>query len=177
MNRGGGERHAHKCLTADLPLTARNHYSRFGTKGMRRAEPHLRRTRSLYVATALLAIVVVGLSAWLNWNRVSVRNYEMNVAFDGKAPWGIVGPESESEIAPTVLYRKAGQSYCYTAFQLPILRDRLEREKNRMSPSSTTCSRPLAMKAGTPCAPWTALRWRSAVGSSRTLESSEDRSS
>jgi len=96
---------------------------------MRTEVQHLRRARSLYAATGLLVIVVVGLLAWLNWNRVSVRKYEMNVAFDGKAPWGNVGPESESEKAPTVIYRRVGQSYCYTAFQLPGLRDRLETEK------------------------------------------------
>lgn len=52
----------------------------------------------------------------------------MNIAFDGKAPWGDVGAESESEKAPTVLYRRVGQSYCYTAFQLPSLRERLASE-------------------------------------------------
>jgi hypothetical protein len=52
----------------------------------------------------------------------------MNVALDGSAPWGNVGSESGIGISPTVLYRKVGESYCYTAFQLPSLRDRLERE-------------------------------------------------
>jgi hypothetical protein len=51
---------------------------------------------------------------------------EMSVAFDGKAPWGDVGPESENEKAPTVLYRKVGKSYCYTAFQIPALREHLQ---------------------------------------------------
>jgi hypothetical protein len=52
----------------------------------------------------------------------------MSVALDGRAPWGDVGPESETDKAPTVLYRKVGNSYCYTAFQLPSLRDHLEHE-------------------------------------------------
>jgi hypothetical protein len=59
------------------------------------------------------------------WNQVSVREYQMSVALDGKAPWGEVGPESGGEPAPTVLYRKLGQSYCYTAFQSPNLSSHL----------------------------------------------------
>ena len=50
----------------------------------------------------------------------------MSVAFDGKAPWGDVGPEAEGDPAPTVLYRKLGKSYCYTAFQSPALSSRLK---------------------------------------------------
>lgn len=58
----------------------------------------------------------------------------MNVALDGRAPWGEVGPESGFGMSPTVLYRKVGGSYCYTAFQLPSLRDRLERaHKSRVA--------------------------------------------
>jgi hypothetical protein len=49
----------------------------------------------------------------------------MSVAFDGKAPWGDVGPESDGEPAPTVLYRRLGKSYCYTAFQSPSLSSHL----------------------------------------------------
>ncbi len=52
----------------------------------------------------------------------------MDVALDGKAPWGSVTSESRTGDAPTVLYRKVGESYCYTAIQLPNLRDRLARE-------------------------------------------------
>ncbi len=96
---------------------------------MRTEKPGRRKTRSLYTFTALLALIIVGWVIWLNWDQVSVRKYEMSVAFDGKAPWGDVGPESESDRAPTVLYRLVGTSYCYTAFQLPSLRDRLLREK------------------------------------------------
>ena len=79
-------------------------------------------------ATIVLSSIVVAAVIGLNWDHVLVREYEMNVALDGKAPWGEVGPESKAEQAPTVLYRKVGDSYCYTAFELPSLRDRLERE-------------------------------------------------
>ena len=50
----------------------------------------------------------------------------MNVVIDGKAPWGDVGPEYDGDPAPTVLYRKLGKSYCYTAFQSPSLSSRLK---------------------------------------------------
>jgi len=79
------------------------------------------------VVIASLFVVVCAFVVQSNWNRVSVRKHEMSVAFDGKAPWGDVGPESEKENAPTVLYRKVGRSYCYTAFQIPALRDHLQR--------------------------------------------------
>ncbi|MGA2250070.1 hypothetical protein [Terracidiphilus sp.] len=84
-------------------------------------------SRVLCATIVLLSLIVVSVIG-CNWNRVSVRRYEMNVALDGKAPWGLVGPEATSAHAPTVLYRKVGESYCYTAIQLPSLRDRLERE-------------------------------------------------
>lgn len=92
---------------------------------------HRRRgTRVLFVIAVplLLAIGVVVIGS--SWNRLSVQKYEMSVAFDGKAPWGDVGPESENERAPTVLYRLGGKSYCYTAFQLASLRDRLQQANN-----------------------------------------------
>ncbi len=58
----------------------------------------------------------------------------MSIGFDGKAPWGEVGTESASSEAPTVLYRSVGNGYCYTAFQLPSLRDRLKHEnKSRVT--------------------------------------------
>jgi hypothetical protein len=85
-----------------------------------------------YASIALLGIAAIGSLIWLNSNRVAIRKYEMSVALDGKAPWGDVGPESETDEAPTVLYRKVGESYCYTAFQLPKLRARLEREKRSL---------------------------------------------
>jgi len=96
---------------------------------MRTEIPGGRKPRSLYLFTVALALVIVGSVIWLDWNQVSVRKCEMSVAFDGKAPWGDVGPESETDKAPTVLYRVVGTNYCYTAFQLPSLRDRLQREK------------------------------------------------
>ncbi len=80
----------------------------------------------------LLGNTAIGSLIWVNSDRVSIRKYEMGVALDGRAPWGDVGPESETDQAPTVLYRKVGESYCYTAFQLPKLRDRLEREKRSL---------------------------------------------
>lgn len=95
---------------------------------MRTKERKIRGTRTFYVTGVVLTIIIAGSVIWLNWNQVSIRKYEMSAAFDGKAPWGDVGPESGTEKAPTVLYRKVGQSYCYTAFQVPSLRDRLESE-------------------------------------------------
>jgi hypothetical protein len=95
---------------------------------MRTEEPRSRITRLALAITVLLAIIIVGSAIWLNWNRASVKKYEMSVAFDGRAPWGIIGPESDGENAPTVLYRMVGKSYCYTAFQMPSLRDRLKSE-------------------------------------------------
>lgn len=80
----------------------------------------------LFVVAASLLLVIGMLVIRSNWSRVSIRKYEMSVALDGKAPWGDVGPEHESEHPPTVLYRMVGKSYCYTAFQLPSLRNRLE---------------------------------------------------
>lgn len=82
----------------------------------------------LYVIAVSLAVIIVGSVIWLNCDRVLVRKYEMGVAFDGRAPWGEVEAESVTDKAPTVLYRMVGKSYSFTAFQLPSLRDRLERE-------------------------------------------------
>ena len=87
-----------------------------------------RRTRLQYVIAVLAAVIIAGSVIWLNWDRVLVRRYEMSLAFDGKAPWGEVGTESTNAETPTVLYRVVGNGYCYTAFQLPSLRDRLEHE-------------------------------------------------
>ena len=89
-----------------------------------------RRTGIIFSLIAVLALIALAGVIRSNWDRVSVREYEMSVAFDGKAPWGEVGPESEGEPAPTVLYRKLGKSYCYTAFQSPSLSSRL-RESGR----------------------------------------------
>lgn len=95
------------------------------TKNMQSGKPR----RFLYATIGLLVIAIVVIVLWFNWDRVVVRKYEMNVALDGKAPWDDVYPESETDPAPTVLYLKVGESYCFTAFQLPSLRDRLARER------------------------------------------------
>ena len=87
-----------------------------------------RLTGLLYAIAVLLAVIISGSLIWLNWDRVLVRKYEMGIAFDGRAPLGGVGAESATDKAPTVLYRMVGKSDCYTAFQVPSLRDRLERE-------------------------------------------------
>ena len=88
----------------------------------------------LLLVAVLMAVIMAGSLQWLNWNKVSVRRYEMSIGFDGKAPWGEVGTESATSEAPTVLYRSVGNGYCYTAFQLPSLRDRLKREnKSRVT--------------------------------------------
>ena len=90
----------------------------------------LRRTcRSrLPLIAVLMAVIIAGAVLWLNRDQVSVRRYEMSIGFDGKTPWGEVGPEFPTTEAPTVLYRSVGNGYCYTAFQLPSLRDRLKHE-------------------------------------------------
>lgn len=61
-------------------------------------------------------------------NKVSVKTFEMGIAFEGKAPWGEVGPEWQDGPAPLVLYRRLGSSYCYTAFKSQELQDRLARK-------------------------------------------------
>lgn len=58
-------------------------------------------------------------------NKVTVRAYQMQVAVDGHAPWGEVGPEWSDGSLPIVLYRRLGDSYCYDAFQSEELRQRL----------------------------------------------------
>lgn len=75
------------------------------------------------------ALIVLGVLALIHvGTRVSVRSYRMEVAFDGKAPWGDVGPEVEGEESPTVLYRRVGNSYCYTAFESEQVTALLRRE-------------------------------------------------
>lgn len=79
----------------------------------------------LNLSVFILLVIVAGLvvsKAFMN--RVSVRAYQMNIAPDGKAPWGEVGPEWDNGPAPVVLYRKVGDSYCYTALRSPELHDR-----------------------------------------------------
>ena len=54
-----------------------------------------------------------------------IRSYQVQVALDGDTPWGIVGPEWSDGLKPIVLYRRAGDTYCYVAFHSSELRDRL----------------------------------------------------
>jgi hypothetical protein len=93
-----------------------------------RTEMRWTRRSRLSLIAVLMAVVIAGSVLWLNWDQVSVRRYEMSIGFDGKTPWGEVGTESATSEAPTVLYRSVGNGYCYTAFQLPSLRDRLKHE-------------------------------------------------
>lgn len=58
-------------------------------------------------------------------NKVSVKTFQMEIALDGEAPWGEVGPEWQDGTPPLVLYRRLGSSYCYTAFKSQELRNRL----------------------------------------------------
>jgi hypothetical protein len=70
------------------------------------------------IAVIVLALIAaVSLASIRLGTHVSARTYRMEVAFNGKAPWGDVGPEVEGERPPTVLYRRVGNSYCYTAFE------------------------------------------------------------
>ena len=97
-------------------------------KSMRTEMRWNRQARLLFVIAVLAAVIIAGSVLWFNWDRVLVRRYEMSLAFDGKAPWGEVGTETTTDDSPTVLYRVVGNGYCYTAFQLPSLRDRLKHE-------------------------------------------------
>ncbi len=58
-------------------------------------------------------------------NKTSIHCYQMNVAINGHAPWGDVGPQWSGNSLPIVLYRRLGDSYCYDAFQSEELRQRL----------------------------------------------------
>jgi len=64
-------------------------------------------------------------------NKTSVLSYQMNVAINGHAPWGDVGPEWSGNSLPVVLYRRLGDSYCYDAFQSEELRQRLSSRTGR----------------------------------------------
>lgn len=102
-------------------------HSQVETKSTR-TEVRWTRRNSLPLVAVLMGVIIAGSVLWLNWNQVLVRRYEMSIGFDGKVPWGEVGTESASSEAPTVLYRTVGNGYCYTAFQIPSLRDRLKHE-------------------------------------------------
>jgi hypothetical protein len=58
-------------------------------------------------------------------NQVSVKDFRVQVALDGDAPWGTVDPEWTDTTKPLVLYRRVGDTYCYVAFKSTELRDRL----------------------------------------------------
>jgi len=58
-------------------------------------------------------------------NKLTIRTYEMNVAINGHAPWGDVGPEWSDGSLPIVLHRRLGDGYCYDAFRSEELRQRL----------------------------------------------------
>jgi hypothetical protein len=64
-------------------------------------------------------------------NRTSIHSYQMNVAINGHAPWGDVGPEWSGNSLPIVLYRRVGDGYCYDAFQSEELRQRLSSKDGR----------------------------------------------
>lgn len=89
-----------------------------------------KRKRSIlsFAAIGLALIAAVSVASIHIGTRVSVRTYRMEVAFNGKVPWGEVGPEVEGERPPTVLYRRVGNSYCYTAFESEQLTDFLRGE-------------------------------------------------
>lgn len=64
-------------------------------------------------------------------NKTSIRSYQMNVAINGRAPWGDVGPQWSGNSLPIVLYRRLGDGYCYDAFQSEELRQRLSPKNGR----------------------------------------------
>jgi hypothetical protein len=98
-----------------------------------REEHGLSRKGVIYSLIVLFSCLTIAAIVYSNWNKVSVHGYEMNVAFDGNAPWGDVAPESEGDPAPTVLYFRLGQSYCYKAFQSQTLSSRLRQSgKNQV---------------------------------------------
>jgi len=57
--------------------------------------------------------------------KVVIRAYQVGVAIEGNAPWGMVGAEWSDGAKPVVLYRRVGDSYCYVAFKSDELRQRL----------------------------------------------------
>lgn len=79
---------------------------------------------------SLACLVLAFCTDRLFTNRVTVKTFQMGIALDGKAPWGDVGPEWQGGIAPLVLYRRVGTSYCYVAFESPELRASLATKKD-----------------------------------------------
>lgn len=66
-------------------------------------------------------------------NQVTIRTYQVQVAMDGRVPWGTVYPEWSGGPPPIVLYRKAGDSYCYIAFRSQELGDHLRSRDDSVS--------------------------------------------
>lgn len=64
-------------------------------------------------------------------NKVLIRSYQVKIALDGDAPWGTVGPEWSGKDKPIVLYRRAGESYCYVAFNSDELRTLLANKNGK----------------------------------------------
>jgi hypothetical protein len=64
-------------------------------------------------------------------NKTAIRSYQMNVALNGHAPWGDVGPQWSGNSLPIILYRRLGDSYCYDAFRSEELRQRLSSKDGR----------------------------------------------
>ena len=66
--------------------------------------------RYTFAIEALSVLLIAGSVLGSNWERGSVQTYEMNVAFNGKAPsWGAVGPESENQEARPCSIAKSGR--------------------------------------------------------------------
>jgi hypothetical protein len=81
---------------------------------------------SLTTALASVAFLLVAFTTDRAFtNRTSVRSYTLEVALNGNAPWGAVGPEWSDGTPPLVLYRRVGSGYCFIAFQSNELRNRL----------------------------------------------------
>lgn len=93
----------------------------------------VRDVRSVRVALAIsLSFLCASLLVdRLFTDKVLIRSYEVKVALDGDTPWGTVGPEWSGNERPIVLYRQAGESYCYVAFNSSELRHRLANKDGR----------------------------------------------
>jgi hypothetical protein len=80
---------------------------------------------SIPLAVSLAFLAAAFCTDRLFTSKVRVKTFQMSIALDGKAPWGVVGPEWQDGTPPLVLYRQVNGSYCYTAFKSQELRDRL----------------------------------------------------
>jgi len=75
------------------------------------------------VSISLLFVMCAFTTDRLFTNKVAIRSHQMYVAIDGHAPWGDVGDAGTS--TPIILFRRAGDGYCYVAFDSDELRKRL----------------------------------------------------